>query len=215
MVRERSDERLIDKGRTVMRSPRIGIVALGACNLRSVEAALERSGAQPVIVNRPSPLAELNAIVLPGVSNVGFAAREIDERDFRVPLTSAIAADVPLLGICAGFQLLFSGSEEAPEARGFNVFPGIVRALRGPKRQHVGWNRVEGATVDGWAYFAHAFAADVCQDAVATTTFGAPFTSIARSKAVLGVQFHPERSGAFGAAMIARWVEEVRCARVG
>jgi imidazole glycerol-phosphate synthase subunit HisH len=201
-----------------MRSPRVGIVTLGACNRRSVTAALERAGATVAIVEDEAALQSVEAVVLPGVANFGFVARALDALALRDGVLAAASAGIPILGICAGYQLLFENSDEAPGVRGLGIFAGSVRPLRGPKRQHVGWNRVvptERTERAGWAYFAHAYApgADV-EGARATTTFGDSFASIARAGAVTGMQFHPERSGEYGARALQAFLDSIRCAYV-
>ena len=117
----------------------------------------------------------------------------------------------PLLGICAGFQLLFERSDEAPEIAGLGIFTGNVRRVRTPRIPHMGWNRVtatSGRRPEGWAYFAHSYAPDSdLPDIVATTIDGSDvFGSMAERGSAIGAQFHPERSGAFGAELLARFV---------
>jgi len=202
-----------------MRSARIGVVALGACNRRSVIAALERAGATVELVDGPAMLEGVDGLLLPGVANFGYVARALDELALRDGVLAAIRSGLPVLGICAGYQLLFEGSEEAPDVPGLGVFPGMVRRLRGPKRQHVGWNRVVPNSGEGdseWAYFAHAYAPQArLEYAQASTTFGDEFTSVSRVGAVTGVQFHPERSSDYGALLLNEFVDSVRCAYAG
>jgi imidazole glycerol phosphate synthase glutamine amidotransferase subunit len=190
----------------------VGIVALGAANRRSIEAALRRAGAATRFIEKPSEVGPCEALVLPGVANFGYVARELDRTELRPALIEAIRFGIPLLGICVGFQLLFEGSDEAPKARGLGVFAGTVRRLRTPRVPHMGWNLVEprDATLSrGWAYFANAYAPDASvHDALATTQDGDDtFASAAMRDNVLGMQFHPERSGAYGAALIEAFVQ--------
>jgi imidazole glycerol phosphate synthase glutamine amidotransferase subunit len=191
--------------------PSIGVLDLGAYNRRSITAALERAGASVRIVNTARSLAACDALVIPGVANVGFIANELDRLDLRGAVLDAAASGVSILGICAGFQLLFERSDEAPGIAGLGIFSGSVRAVRTPRRPHMGWNRVgsvSGRRPEGWAYFAHSFAPDsALRDIVATTTDGSDtFGSVAERGSVLGVQFHPERSASFGADLLARFV---------
>jgi len=190
----------------------IGIVALGAANRRSIEAALRRAGAATRFIEKPSEVGTCDALVLPGVANFGYVAQELDRTELRAAVLEAIHFGIPLLAICVGFQLLFEGSEEAPKARGLGVFAGTVRRLRTPRVPHMGWNLVESCSTrfaSGWAYFANAFASDASvPDAVATTCDGDDtFASAAVRGNVIGVQFHPERSGIYGAAVIASFVQ--------
>lgn len=198
-------------------NPTIGIVALGAANRRSIDAALQRAGATTCFIDEPRLIAGCDALVLPGVANFGFIAGELDRTGMRFALLEAIGFGIPLLGICVGFQLLFARSEEAPNARGLSIFKGTVRRLRTPRVPHMGWNRVEPATSaieGGWAYFANAYAPDAgALDAIATTQDGDDrFASAAACRNVQGVQFHPERSGAYGARLLASFVQSTTVA---
>jgi imidazole glycerol-phosphate synthase subunit HisH len=199
------------------RAVRVGVLALGAYNRRSVCTALERAGATVSIVGDAAAAERVDALVLPGVANFGYVAQSLDALGLRDVTLAAIRTGLPTLGICVGYQLLFAGSDEAPDFAGLGVLSGVVRRLRGPKRQHVGWNRVvpiDGDGSDGWAYFAHAFAPEADIDgARASTTFGERFTSVVRVGSVTGMQFHPECSGAYGAALLRTFVARVRCAR--
>ena len=192
--------------------PAVGIVTLGAANRRSIEAALQRAGAATRFIDSPLAVSTCDALVLPGVANFGYVAGELDRTGMRAALLEAASFGIPLLGICVGFQLLFEGSEEAPRARGLGLLRGRVRGLRTPRVPHMGWNRVEpnGSTFfGGWAYFANAYAPDAdVPDAIATTQDGDDrFACAAAWRAVRGVQFHPERSGAYGASILTAFVE--------
>ncbi len=191
--------------------PTIGIVALGACNKRSIESGLLRAGATTRTVTQPAHIAGCDALVIPGVAHFGYVASELDRSGLRDALLAAYAASVPMLGICVGFQLLFERSDEADGARGLGIFAGNVRRLCTPRVPHMGWNQIEptGDAIDGgWAYFANAYAPDAgCADVVAVTRDGDDvFASAARRGSAIGVQFHPERSGAYGAALLERFV---------
>jgi imidazole glycerol-phosphate synthase subunit HisH len=194
---------------------RAAILALGAANRRSIESALTRAGASPFFLEDAGDLASCDALVIPGVSNVGFVIGEMEQRALREPLLRAMWSGLPTLGICAGFQVLFECSDEAPLARGLAVFDGRVRRLRSQKLPHMGWNRVESTDPGlepGWAYFAHTFAAPVTPLTVAQTSYADQrFSSIARRGNVTGVQFHPERSGAYGARFLESFVRFAAC----
>jgi imidazole glycerol phosphate synthase glutamine amidotransferase subunit len=209
----------VHERRAVTVSARIGILTLGAANRASIAQAIERAGGAPEFVDSPNALRDVGAIVFPGVANFGYVVDQLDRRKLRAPLLLAIAAGTLYLGICAGFQILFDGSAEAPEARGLGAFAGTVQRVRGPKSPHMGWNTVlprdaQQADVSGWAYFAHEYAPPATvSSTTATTTYGNPFASIAEEGRVTGVQFHPERSGAYGASFLAQFVDSARVVR--
>lgn len=192
--------------------PRLAVLCAGAGNRTSIGCALERAGAEPIIVE--DRFENADAIVFPGVAHFGYLAEQLDARGWRAPILDAIDRGVPFLGICAGAQLLFARSEEARGARGLGVFPETVRALAGPRSQHMGWNAVVpvgNGVARGWGYFAHAFAPPPAATAtVAMSVYGKPFASVVRSCSVMGVQFHPERSGAYGAGILRGFVLHVQ-----
>jgi glutamine amidotransferase len=191
--------------------PRIAIVALGAANTRSIGTAIMRAGGCPYFVDASDAIPAAHGVVIPGVANVGYLADALDRRSLRGPILAAIRNGKPCLGICAGFQLLFDGSDESPKTACLGLFAGVVRRLAGPKSPHIGWNLVnpiDANSSKNWAYFAHSYAvpADV-PDATALTRYGDEFVSTATRGHVIGVQFHPERSGRYGAELLQRFVQ--------
>jgi imidazole glycerol phosphate synthase glutamine amidotransferase subunit len=196
---------------------RIAVLSLGASNHANICAGLRRAGGDPFAFAAPSDLELAHALVVPGVANVSFLIDALDTAGLRRPLMDAIERGLPTLGICAGFQLLFEASDEAPGRRALGVFAGHVLAMRARTLPHMGWNWVEPLVPDiggGWGYFAHSFAApSTARDTVAVSEHGEPFASVARKGNVSGVQFHPERSGAFGAEILGAFVRTavVRC----
>jgi len=199
--------------------PVIAIVRLGAANLASIRVAIERAGADVRFVSDARGVAAADGVVVPGVAHFGYLAAALDAVDLRAPLLAAVARGTPLIGICAGFQLLFEGSDEAPHARGLGILPGVVRALNGPRNPHIGWNLVEPVAADAsaeWAYFAHGFAPEATVAHVqASTTYGAPFASVAALGSVAGVQFHPERSAGYGARVLRAFVQRTEAHGAG
>ena len=200
----------------------ISIVDFGAGNLRSVENALERIGTSGRIASTPEAVASADALILPGVGAAAPAMARLREHELETPIVDAIANGVPFLGICLGMQLLFERSAEDGAAC-LGVFPGSVeRLVTTEKLPHVGWNTIEVARahpvlspLDGEAmYFVHSYVVVPANRdlIVAETGHGGPFVSAVAADQVVGVQFHPERSGQAGLSLLENFV---RFARVG
>ena len=195
---------------------RVALADYGAGNLRSVCAALARAGAEPVVVGDPGALREARLAIVAGVGHAASAARGLAERGFDEALRERAVRTRPTLGICVGMQLLFETSEEGGD--GLGLLAGPLRRLRASRVPHMGWNtlRVRGgngllAGLDGEdVYFAHAYAAEPADPSVvaAETDHEGTVVAAVEDGPLAGVQFHPERSGAAGARVLAnvlRW----------
>jgi imidazole glycerol phosphate synthase glutamine amidotransferase subunit len=178
-------------------------------------------GAATEIATRPEQLAHAKVIVLPGVGHFSAFVEGLREKRLTGSLRTAFEAGVPILGICLGLQALFESSEEAPGEQGLGFLPGEVRALpANVKSPHIGWNQLErlqpskllrGIPDDAYFYFAHSFAAPAAgTPTVAACNHGFPFAAVVERDNLMGVQFHPEKSGDAGAALLANFVEAVR-----
>ena len=198
---------------------RIDVVDYGVGNLASVSKALAFVGATPIRLGRPDEIVNAGAIVIPGVGH--FAATGALGDDWRDAIASAIARGVPVLGICLGMQWLFDGSSEDAGIAGLGAIAGTCSTLSGDvKVPHVGWNTLEKAAKDSvllagiadgaFVYFTHSYAAPVTVDTVATTTHGREFASVVERGRVFGAQWHPEKSGAVGLAVLANFVHLAR-----
>lgn len=204
------------------RATRIAVVDYGAGNLVSIEQALTASGAEVVVARDAGPFERADAIVVPGVGAAAPAMERLRRGGLVEPILAWIAADRPFLGVCLGLQLLFETSDE-DGATTFGVLPGRTRRLDdAPTLPHIGWNQVvrrrPHALFDGIAdgadfYFVHSYAGDPvgADDVVlAETEHGATFVSAVARGHLLGVQFHPERSGDDGLRLLANFVTIVR-----
>lgn len=193
---------------------RVAVIDAGGANFGSVCHALERLGATPGIVRDADGLRDAERIVLPGVGAAAPAMVLLRERGFAAALP---AVRVPLLGICLGMQLLFDASDEGDVAC-LGLLPGRVRKLRGGpglRVPHMGWNTLEhvraspllsGIDGDAGAYFVHGYAAPVTGDSIAACEHGERFAAMVQRGHVAGVQFHPERSAAVGARLLANFL---------
>jgi imidazole glycerol phosphate synthase glutamine amidotransferase subunit len=189
----------------------ISVIDYGAGNLRSVENALRAAGAGHEVVRDPARVALASKIILPGVGHFGQMMRALDQLELRGPLLERIAAGVPFLGVCLGLQALFEASQEAPEERGFAIFPGTVRKFTGRRVPHMGWNTLhrlrpspllESAGDQPFVYFANSYYAPVIQATSASCDYGAEFSAVIERANICAVQFHPEKSGAAGLRII-------------
>jgi imidazole glycerol-phosphate synthase subunit HisH len=179
----------------------IAVLDYGAGNLRSVQNALEEIGGEYRLVRDAAGLRAADKILLPGVGHFGQMMRALDALEVREALVERIAEGAPFLGICLGLQALFETSEEAPEARGLGIFPGIVRRFPAHARvPHMGWDRVEWRSRDegSYFYFAHSYYVPEGEYIAATCVYELPYTAVLQQSNVCGVQFHPEKSGPEG-----------------
>jgi imidazole glycerol phosphate synthase glutamine amidotransferase subunit len=178
------------------------------------------------LVSDPDGLVDVDGLVVPGVGAAAPAMDRLSAAGLVDPIRAWIGADRPFLGICLGLQLLFETSDE-DGARTIGVIAGRTRRLEdAPTLPHIGWNEVErrrehplfdGIAPGAFAYFVHSYAgfpAGGLDDEVvlATTTHGRPFVSAVARGSLLGVQFHPERSGADGLRLLANVVSIVSAA---
>jgi imidazole glycerol-phosphate synthase subunit HisH len=202
--------------------PKIAVLDYGIGNLRSAEKALQHVGAAARLVTDPAEVEAADAVVLPGVGAFGACARALAGSGLEAAARGAIEAGLPFLAVCIGFQLLYEGSEESPEASGLGVFPGRVIALA-PEVKHpqMQWNQLEvvgGSDGDGgpaplhglgekpWVYFVHSFAPPVGTETVAVCDYGGPVAALVARRRLWGAQFHPEKSGRSGLALLANFV---------
>lgn len=196
---------------------RVAVLDYGMGNLRSVEKALERVGAEAAVTRDHDAIRTADRIVLPGVGAFPKAMERIREYGLDAVLRERVEAHVPVLGICLGMQLLFERSEELGGADGLGLLPGEVRGLDAPglKVPQIGWNAVRwrgssplvlGLGDETAFYHVHSFAPVAGADVVlGTATYGAEFVSAVQSNGVAGVQFHPEKSGPAGLRLLANF----------
>jgi glutamine amidotransferase len=197
---------------------RVTVIDYKAGNLTSVLKALRHLGAEVEVTDGDLSLVEsAERLVLPGVGHFA-ATRRLDDTGLTTAIRGAIARGVPFLGICVGMQWLYAGSTEAPDQPGLAHF--VDQCTRfsesNEKIPHVGWNSLDmrpaspllaGVEAGEYVYFTHAYKAPVTPDTVGITHYIEPFAAAVECGHVMGVQFHPEKSGATGLKILRNFLE--------
>jgi imidazole glycerol-phosphate synthase subunit HisH len=199
---------------------RIAILDYGMGNLRSVAKALEHVGARPELTNEHARVREADGVVLPGVGAMPKAMERVRRLGLDELLRERVEAGVPLIGLCMGMQLLFDSTTELGGAAGIGLLEGPVEQLDAPglKVPQIGWNPVawrrDSALNSGLPnpcafYHANSFAPRPArgEDVLGTADYGSEFVSAVARAPVYGVQFHPEKSGSHGLALLGNFVQ--------
>ena len=201
--------------------PLIAVLDYGIGNLRSAQKGFQRAGADVRLTDDRGLIAQAEAVVLPGVGHFGACMEQLRRAKLDDAVYSAIEAGTPFLGICVGMQMLFEGSEEAPEVPGLGVFPGRVRLLPdGLPRPQMQWNELhirqpecpllEDIGDRSWMYFVHSYAADTNTEfVVATCEYGEDVTAMGARGSCWATQFHPEKSGELGRLFASNFCRQV------
>jgi glutamine amidotransferase len=197
----------------------IAVVDYGIGNLRSAEKALQHLGADAGLTSSSAQIAAADAVVLPGVGNFGSCMRALRASGLETVTRAAATDGRPFLGICVGMQMLFDGSDESPDVDGLGVVAGRITRLPASVRlPQMGWNTLEpragtrlldGLPDPAWCYFVHTYAPDPHDTSViaAWCDYGRRFTAAIERGALWATQFHPEKSGAVGLALLANFVD--------
>ncbi|QTH42109.1 imidazole glycerol phosphate synthase subunit HisH [Cohnella sp. LGH] len=198
----------------------IAIIDYGMGNLHSVSKAVERLGCEARVTSDPREILAADGAILPGVGAFGDAMANLRETGLVDTVKEYAASGKPFLGICLGMQLLFTESEEHGTHRGLDLLPGRVVRFQGDyKVPHMGWNELtfkqesplfEGVE-PGHVYFVHSYHAlpERESDLLAVTDYYQPVTAIVGRGSVYGMQFHPEKSGELGMALLRKFTERV------
>jgi glutamine amidotransferase len=196
--------------------PLIAVLDYGIGNLRSAQKALQRVGADARLTADRGLIRDAAGVVLPGVGNFGRCMQALEHAGLDDIAIEAACSPRPFLGVCVGMQMLYEGSEEVPDVPGLGVLPGAVRLLPPTvKRPQMQWNTLQrtgesrllaGLPDDAWFYFVHSYAAEYHEGVVATCDYGGPVVAVVERDALAATQFHPEKSGAAGLALLANFV---------
>jgi glutamine amidotransferase len=194
----------------------ITVIDYKAGNLTSVMKALDALGCEAEVTADPDVVRRATQVILPGVGHFQ-ATQLLKDTGLADAVSDSIARGVGFLGICVGLQWLFEGSTEAPDSKGLSVFSGqCERFAPGVKVPHVGWNEarvdpqsrlMRGVEDRSFFYYTHSYRAPVINETVAVTEYSGPFSGAVERGNVMGVQFHPEKSGAAGMRVLKNFVE--------
>lgn len=195
----------------------IAIVDYGAGNLASVQKAFDHLHAPNLITHDPEQIREAEKIVLPGVGHFA-ATHTLESSGMRDAISERIQQGVPFLGICVGMQWLLAGSAEAPGIRGLGLWDEECRPFpQSFKSPHVGWNNLQieerpsmllrGVVSGAYVYFTHSYHVPMVRSTAASCEYGGVFSAVIERDNVFGVQFHPEKSGTVGLAILKNFCE--------
>lgn len=198
---------------------KVGIVALNSSNFRSIGRAISWLDITNVFIDNPTELKTVSHLILPGVSSFGSVMNELISRDFIEDIEKLKKKGLPILGLCAGMQIMGDNSEESPGVAGLRWFEYKSRAIKpnldfGVRSFHTGWNDVHAYGKDsfeslpGVFYFNHSF---YIQDLPETeiygkTEYGQMFVSVVRRDNIMGAQFHPEKSQSKGLSFLREFI---------
>jgi imidazole glycerol-phosphate synthase subunit HisH len=212
--------------RAMTRAPKVAIIDYGIGNLRSAEKAMQRAGADAFLTTNPHDIATADGVMLPGVGAMGRCMDSLDASGLAPAARDAIESGRPFLGVCVGMQMLHAGSTEFGGVEGLGVFDAMVTEIKPqPERDvalkvpHMQWNRLEqrqssrlldSLPSDLWVYFVHSFAPSPHRQVVATAAYGGDICAVVEKGNVMGTQFHPEKSGDHGLAILGSFVNLCR-----
>ena len=195
----------------------IAILDYGSGNLRSAQRAFEVASPNVVVTRDAKVCAQASALIVPGVGAFAACMEQLIAVGGAEIIANRVAKAHPIFGICVGMQILFESSNEKKETQGLGVLPGKVSELKAPVLPHMGWNTVTSAQnsklfkgiEDQSFYFVHSYAAktSVPNATNTITNYGEDFLAAVEKDFVTATQFHPEKSGASGAKLIANWVK--------
>jgi len=197
----------------------IAIIDYGMGNLRSVQKALEISGARTIITQKKADIQKADKVVLPGVGAIKAAVEKLSELKLIDPLQEAIDKGKPFLGICLGLQLLFEKSDEGGQVKGLGILKGNVKRFQSLKVPQIGWNQLQlsqknnplfaGIPEGSNVYFCHSYFVEPTDRTIvaATTDYGMNYASSIRKNNLFGVQFHPEKSQTIGLRLLKNFTE--------
>lgn len=197
----------------------VTIIDYGAGNLKSVVKLFQHFQLETEVVSHAKKIEQAECLIFPGQGAFGSGMANLKKNDLISALKTYIKKQKPFLGICLGFQLLFEYSEEDGGHAGLGIFPGIIRKFNSSslKVPHMGWNQLKIKNdynnlflPDSFVYFVHSFYLENTDTKIiaATTNYGLDFISAIQTPTLLGAQFHPEKSGNIGLAIMEKFLKK-------
>ena len=193
----------------------ITILDYGAGNLKSITNMLDSLNCSYLVSDKKEDILAAKRLIFPGVGNFDQVMEAFNKKDLTETLVQVIKSGVPYLGICLGMQVLFEESEEAPGINGLGIFSGKVIRFTEGKVPQIGWNKLEttknnSVLTDDYVYFVNSYyvVPQDCSIVSAYCDYNQKFTASVEYKNIIGVQFHPERSGEVGKNILKKWVAQ-------
>lgn len=182
------------------------IIDYGAGNIQSIKFAFQRLGVNAVLSNDPEVIRKAKKVIFPGVGEASSAMRKLRESGLDAVIPTLTQ---PVLGICLGMQLMCNASEEG-NTKGLGIFDvDVIKFDSNVKVPQIGWNKIENLQSplfknleNDFIYLVHSFYAPKCKDTIATCTYGLEYAAALAKDNFYGVQFHPEKSGQYGAQIL-------------
>jgi len=193
----------------------ITILDYGAGNLKSIANMLDSLDCTYLVTDKKEDIKSAKRLIFPGVGNFGQVMEALNSKGLTETLKETIKSGIPFLGICLGFQVLFDESEESPKLKGLSIFPGKVVKFTQGKVPQIGWNKLQTTQnnnflTDDYVYFVNSYYVVPDDKSIisAYSDYHIKYTASIETKNVVGVQFHPERSGGVGKNILKKWVSK-------
>lgn len=193
----------------------VTILDYGAGNLKSIANMLDTLECDYLVSDKKDDIRAATSLIFPGVGNFDQVMQALKDKDLTETLIEVIKSGIPFLGICVGFQVLFEESEESPNMKGLGVLPGKVVRFTSGKVPQIGWNKLETTKnntilTDDYVYFVNSYYVSPENPDIVSAycDYHVKFTASVEDKNIIGVQFHPERSGEVGKGILKKWISE-------